>query len=189
MMCRQSYQWRYKEQQEAIVPSGRKGWEDECHLSEPSCNPRREGYLARELAVKEYHTAIMWRNGIPTIVKDESLKSFRDEEERAQSFSPASTNPLHMTFLLLKSKRIHSARDSDHWSLTFRPQQGKDWERDLGWCKDRVSLLCLSQAPSLSLNAGDGKQWAQQTDSLLRGLRLQCKQVAKNQEGWWGLEC
>lgn len=70
--------------------------------------------------------------GIPTIVKDASRKSFRDVEERAQPFSPASSNPLHMAFLLPKSKRIHLARDSDHWSLTFRPQQGKDWERDVG---------------------------------------------------------
>lgn len=114
MMCRQSYQWRYKEQQEAIAPSGRTGWEDECHLSEPSCNPRRGGYLARELAVKEY----------------QPLLKRRDVEERAQPFSPASSNPLHMAFLLPKSKRIHSARDSDHWSLTFRTQPGKDW--DLG---------------------------------------------------------
>lgn len=38
---------------EAIAPSGRKGWEDDFLLSEPSCNPRRGGYLARELAVKE----------------------------------------------------------------------------------------------------------------------------------------
>lgn len=68
--------------------------------------------------------------GIPTIVKEEGLKSFRDVEERAQPFSPASSNPLHMAFLLPKSKRIHSARDSDHWSLTFRTQPGKDW--DLG---------------------------------------------------------
>lgn len=156
MMCGQSYQWRYKEQQEAIAPSARKGWEDDFLLSEPSCNPRRGGYLARELAVKEFEP----------FVKDEGLKSLRDVEARAQPFSPASSNPLHMACILLKSKKIHSASDSDHWSLTFRLQQGKDRERDLGWCEDRVSLLCLNQAPSFSLNTGDGKQWAQQTRIL-----------------------
>lgn len=40
---------QHTEQEEAIASPGWKGWEEGFFLTEQSCNPRRGGYLAREL--------------------------------------------------------------------------------------------------------------------------------------------
>lgn len=101
MICGQRYKGRYVEQQEAIAPSGWKGWEDGFLLPQPSYNPEEES---------TWPESWLWRN--TTIVKDEGLKSHWDEEERIQPFSLASSHPLHIAFLWSKLQRIHSTKYS-----------------------------------------------------------------------------
>lgn len=156
MMCGQSYQRRYKEQRKPLHPQGGR-------------DGRMIFFYQNQVATPEEE--VTWPESWLWMNKNHLLKM------RVWSLSGMWKQEHSPSLLLLvtlftwpvfcwNKKKIPSASDSDHWSLTFRLQQGKDRERDLGWCEDRVSLLCLNQAPSLSLNTGDGKQWAQQTRIL-----------------------